>query len=142
MFSQTTEYALRAMLYLASRDGHPKTTELIAEGTLVPTGYLSKILQMMVRAGLVLSQRGLHGGYSLRKPAEMINLLDIINAVDPLRRIEYCPLGIENHQNELCPLHRRIDEAVRNIEEEFRRTSLALVLKESGDRHPFCESEY
>ena len=95
MFSQTAEYALRAVVFLAAQDGVPRTTQEIARATQVPTGYLSKVMQGLGRARLVLSQRGLHGGFTLARPAAELTVLDIIQAVDPIQRIRSCPLGPE-----------------------------------------------
>ena len=72
MFSQTVEYALRAIVFLADRNPETTTTEQIAEVTRVPSAYLSKVLQSLSRGGLVRSQRGLRGGFTLTKdPSEM-----------------------------------------------------------------------
>ena len=67
MFSQTVEYALRAMIYLAQCSDKLQATEEIARVTKVPPAYLSKVLQAMAKGGLVVSQRGLHGGFRLAK---------------------------------------------------------------------------
>jgi Rrf2 family protein len=129
MFSQTAEYALRAVVYLASQEGAPRTAQQIARATRVPTGYLSKVMQGLGRARLVQSQRGLHGGFTLARPADELTVLDIIQAVDPIRRIRSCPLGIKGHIN-LCPLHRRLDHAMKLVEEALRKSSLAELLAE------------
>ncbi|MEZ4537577.1 MAG: Rrf2 family transcriptional regulator [Cyanobacteriota/Melainabacteria group bacterium] len=83
MISQTAEYALRAMVFLAMNQDNAQVTERIAGGTKVPASYLSKVLQSLSRAGLVKSQRGLGGGFSLAKAPESTTILEIINAVDP-----------------------------------------------------------
>jgi Rrf2 family nitric oxide-sensitive transcriptional repressor len=62
VFSQTVEYALRAMVHLAAEAPGARTTDQIAKATLVPRAYLSKVLQSLIRSGLVHSQRGLGGG--------------------------------------------------------------------------------
>lgn len=129
MFSQTAEYALRAIIYLASREGTPQTTQQIAKATQVPTGYLSKVMQGLGRARLVQSQRGLHGGFTLVRSAEELTVLDVIQAVDPIQRIHSCPLGIKGHIN-LCPLHRRLDQAMNLVEEALRKSSIAELLAE------------
>lgn len=49
MLSQTVEYALRAVVHLASESPSCQTTEQIAERTLVPKAYLSKVLQGLIR---------------------------------------------------------------------------------------------
>ena len=61
MISRTAEYALRAVVVLGSSPGGPLTTHQIAEQTRVPSGYLSKVLQALGRAGLVEAERGLRG---------------------------------------------------------------------------------
>ncbi|MGH7140821.1 MAG: RrF2 family transcriptional regulator, partial [Pirellulales bacterium] len=93
MISQTAEYALRAIVYLADQSETPQTTQQIAEVTRVPAGYLAKVMQGLSRAGLVRAQRGLHGGFTLAVSAKKLTVLDVVRAVDPLRRIEHCPLG-------------------------------------------------
>jgi Rrf2 family nitric oxide-sensitive transcriptional repressor len=141
MFSQTAEYALRAAVYLASQEGTPRTTQEIAKATQVKIAYLSKVMQSLGRQGLVQSQRGLHGGFTLARPAEELTVLDIIQAVDPIQRIKSCPLGIQGHFN-LCPLHRRLDLAMKLVEDALRKSTLAELLAEPERAHgvpiPLC----
>lgn len=137
MISQTVEYALRAMVTLAYRAGDAMTVHEIAEVTRVPAPYLSKLMQGMVRSGLLKSRRGLGGGFTLSRPPDAITMWDILQAVDPLKRIHSCPLEIEGHQ-ELCPLHRRVDAALGGVESAFRGTTLAEVIAESGSDSPLC----
>lgn len=140
MLSQTTEYALRAMTFLAGIDGDASSnSETIAERTKVPKGYLSKILRDLVVAGLVESQRGPHGGFCLSRPSDKISMLDVVNAVDPIVRITKCPLGNPAHL-QLCPLHRRLDDAIGVIEKEFKRTSLSEILKTSARSGGQCRT--
>lgn len=128
MFSQTTEYALRASVALATARTPQLTTAQIAEETQVPIGYLSKVLQGLVRAGIVNATRGAAGGYRLASDAHELRVLDVVNAVEPLRRIDICPLGLPEHEGELCPLHREIDAAVAHIECAFGSKTLADMI--------------
>lgn len=141
MISQTAEYALRAVVYLASRPNQAQTTQQIAEATKVPAGYLSKVMQGLSRAGLVHSQRGLHGGFTLAAAADKLTVLDVVQAVDPLRRIRRCPLGIKGHVN-LCPLHRRLDNAIGLVEQALRESTISELLAEPDPRKgipiPLC----
>ncbi|MFN7925790.1 MAG: Rrf2 family transcriptional regulator [Bryobacteraceae bacterium] len=139
MFSQTTEYALRAAVWLAQQRG-AQTNQDIAEATQVPAGYLSKVLQALGRAGLVHGSRGKHGGFELARPADDITILEIVNSVDPIRRIHSCPLHLKSHRVRLCPLHRRMDQALAVIEESFGGVTLAQLVDESADSRPLCES--
>src|SRR5436305_2930284 len=104
MISQTAEYALRAIVYLASKTEASQTTPEIAAATKVPAGYLAKVMQALGRAGLVHSQRGLGGGFVLAKAAGELTGLDGIQGVDPFRRIRRRPLGLNGRINP-CPLH-------------------------------------
>lgn len=140
MLSQTIEYALRAMTHLASLEhGATANSETIAQRTKVPRGYLSKILRDLVVAELILSQRGPNGGFSLARAADKISMLDVVDAVDPIPRVKKCPLGNPGHL-QLCPLHRRLDDAIGMIEQEFRRTSLAEVLETNARPGEQCRT--
>jgi Rrf2 family nitric oxide-sensitive transcriptional repressor len=136
MFSQTVEYALRAMVVLASRPRSPLTTHAIALDSRVPPDYLIKVLQSLARAGLVTSQRGKNGGHLLTRPPEGINILEVVNAVDPICRIRTCPLDL--HGENLCPLHRKMDDALASTEAAFRSTNLAELLVGSVRDRPLC----
>ena len=139
MFSQTVEYALRAVVYLASQAPAARTTEEIAKATKVPQPYLAKVLQNLVAHGLVRSQRGVGGGISLAKTPEELTILEVVNAVDPIKRITTCPLDLASHGVRLCPLHRRVDNALAMVEKAFRGTTLAEVLAEPTSSVPLCE---
>lgn len=132
MFSQTVEYALRAMTFVASCSDEAVTGEWIAAATQVPAGYLSKVMRDLVVAGLVTSQRGPRGGFCLDRTPDTISIMDIVNAVDPIRRITECPLGNPAHVR-LCPLHQRLDNAMAEIERTLSRTTLGEILRD-GDR--------
>lgn len=142
MFSQTVEYALRAVVHLAYRAPESCTTALIAEATRVPKDYLSKILQELARGGIVRTQRGVGGGVSLAREPESLTILDVVIAVEPesVRRITTCPLGLKTHGVRLCPLHKRLDNAIAMVEKAFRDTTLAEVLAEPSASVPLCES--
>lgn len=135
MITQTAEYALRAIVFLSDQDA-PRTTSVIAKHTHVPLGYLSKVMQGLCKAGLVNSQRGLHGGFVLTAPADEMTVLQVINAVEPIRRFHECPLGL--HGKNLCPLHRKLDDAAKSIEETFGDTTIADLNNVPKSRKPLC----
>ena len=139
MFSQTVEYALRAVVHLADQAPAARTTDQIAAATLVPKAYLSKVLQGLVRAKLVRSQRGLGGGITLAREPAAITILEIVNAVEPIVRIRRCPLGRPGHGTQLCPLHRRLDSALAMVEEAFGGTTLAELLTGPAKSPALCE---
>jgi len=139
VFSQTVEYSLRAVCYLASQAPDACTTEQIATATKVPRAYLSKVLQSLGRAGLVHSQRGLGGGMTLTKEPKNLTILEVVNAVEPIQRIKTCPLELSSHGVKLCPLHRRLDNALAMVEKAFGGTTLAEILAEPTSSKPLCD---
>ena len=81
------DYGVRAMLTLAEL-GEPVTSETLASAQRLPLRFLAAILVDLRRAGLVLNQRGLAGGYSLARPAHEISVADVIRALNgPLAEI-------------------------------------------------------
>lgn len=137
IFSQTVEYALRAAVWLADH-AEGQTTQEIAEATKVPPSYLSKVLQNLRRAGIVHGQRGVGGGFTLARPAMEISILDVVQAVDPIERIRTCPLGIPSHGVNLCPLHRKLDDAIGHVSGAFETTSLAELVAPRHRLKPLC----
>jgi Rrf2 family protein len=139
MFSQKVEYALRAVVHLAAKSPEGQTTEQIARATRVPPAYLAKVLQQLVHGGVLRSQRGIGGGISLVKSPEELSLLEVVSAVEPIQRIQECPLGLAAHGVRLCPLHKRLDAALASVEEAFRSTTLAEILAEPSESVPLCD---
>lgn len=138
MFSRTSEYALRAVAFLAKDPQSPQTALQTAQGTKVPLRYLSKVLQSLGKAGILRGQRGKNGGFTLARPTDRISMLDVINAIDPIQRIKHCPLGLPSHLN-LCPLHRRLDQATEMIIQALGNSSIAEILAEKGGGVPLCD---
>lgn len=139
MLSTTTEYALRLVVQLASQPGQPVTIPELARTTRIPSGYLAKVLRQLSKAGLVHSQRGPNGGSVLARAPEELTVLDVVHAVDPLKRIEVCPLGLRSHGANLCPLHRRLDQAIATVEAAFRASSVAEIVGDPKASPPLCE---
>ena len=81
--SAKSDYALRALIELAGRDGGtPVSAEELGKRQDIPHGFLQTILADLRRAGVVRSQRGQSGGWQLAKAATEVNVADVIRAVD------------------------------------------------------------
>jgi len=128
IISDTAEYALRAVVWLIQFPDKSQTTRQIATGTKTPLDYQSKVLQLLAKSGLTKSQRGNGGGIRLNIPSHEITVLDVINAVDPIQRIHYCPLGLKEHAACLCPMHRGLNDAVDSVQSAFAKTLVADLL--------------
>jgi Rrf2 family protein len=139
MLSQTVEYALRAVVYLAGEKDGLTSTAAVAKATKVPPAYLAKVLRALVKAGIVTARRGIGGGMTLAKDPARLTILVVVNAVDPIKRITTCPLNLAAHGARLCPLHKRMDAALALVEKTFGSTTLAEVLAEPSRSETLCD---
>lgn len=132
MFSSTAEYALRAVMHLASKPERARTAKEIADAGRIPGGYVSKVLQDLTEARILDSRRGPSGGFRLARAPSEITVLEVINAVDPIKRITKCPLNLPDHSKQLCRLHQQLDDAIATVEQTLSGATFADMLE--GDR--------
>lgn len=130
MISLTSEYALRALSYLATQqEGTAILGRDLAKRTRVPANYLSKIMLSLRNVGIVDATRGSGGGYRLRKPARKICLIDVVEPLDGPRSRPECLLGEKKDCSDTnpCPAHqawKKVREAYLQFLEE---TTLAQI---------------
>lgn len=130
--SAKTDYAVRALLNLASHAPELVKADRIVTEQRLPRKFVEAILGELRRAGLVRSHRGAEGGYGLAKPAEEITIGAVIRAVDgPLAEVR----GLRPHETEYIGVAEHLPEvwvAVRaSLRSVLDETTLAHVL--SGD---------
>jgi Rrf2 family protein len=130
MFSQTLEYALRAMTQVANEAPGPSTTQGLAKSADVPGAYLAKVVQTLRHGGLVTTRRGVGGGVRLSRPARRISLLDVINAVEPIGRNG----GGKRTAASLVSLDRKLNALTAQMQKSLAGTSLADVASRNGKR--------
>jgi Rrf2 family protein len=139
MLPKTAEYALRAVVWMGRTPNEIESADVLAEKTKVPRRYLHKVLQDLVRGKLARSQSGPGGGYRLARAPHLITILDVVNAVAPLERIDRCPLGMRSHV-ELCPLHKELDKAYAAIELSLSKVTIAQLVRSAAKVPPLCEA--
>ena len=94
MLSNTAEYALQAVLFLADRGDEPLVrVNEIAMALDIPQNYLSKILNELVRGGVLTSSRGKHGGFRIATAPEELSIQDVVARFDGARGDQRCLLG-------------------------------------------------
>lgn len=95
MLSNTSKYAIRAVIYLAvyATDNKRIGIKKIAEALEIPSPFLGKILQVLVRRKILSSTKGPHGGFGLGKEPDQISLYDIIMEMDGDELFNSCLLG-------------------------------------------------
>ncbi len=138
MFS---DYALRALLHAASRPDGLVTIEQTAETFSISRAHMKKVVLLLTREGFLRGGRGRSGGYTLARPAEDINLGQVLRATEPDFGMVECFLpGNQCCITRRCGLPTIIDEALAAFIGTFDRYTLAqFVLAERhfpGDHRP------
>lgn len=136
MFSQASEYALRALAELARRgpEGWMLTSDL-AETLRVPVHYLAKVLQTLARRGILESQRGRLGGFRLAHRPEEMTVYDVVYVLDDVHALESCVMGEETCSDETaCPLHSLWKNVRGQFVEVLRNTTLRDLAKYQDQR--------
>ena len=130
MLSQTAEYALRAVLYIAEHaDERPVAVGDIAQALDAPRNYLSKTLHQLSRAGVVTSTFGPGGGFRLGNAPERTTLDMIIAPFDTAAE-RHCLLGRARcADSDPCPAHGRWKSIADQIEQFFATTTVADLLR-------------
>jgi Rrf2 family protein len=96
MLSKTSEYAIRAMVYIAQQgDKAPVLARDVAEKTGVPANYASKILRDLAQRGVLSSTRGVGGGFRLASPPKKIHIRAIVSPFESALRQNQCPFGMQ-----------------------------------------------
>ena len=129
MISRTSEYAIRALAFLGSRDGRPwMLARDIATELGMPPPFLGKVLQTMTAAGLLESQRGRGGGFRMLRDPESVTLLEIVEPLDRLSARKLCLLGQKLCGDEhACPLHDAWQRTKTSFLSALAKTTLADV---------------
>lgn len=127
-WSSGCDYAIRACVHLAGRgEALVPLRDLTREESL-PAPFVGKILQTLVRAGLLRSVKGRHGGYGLARPPGEITLLAVLSAVDGTRHLERCVLGLSRCSDEsVCPLHDSVKPLRQAVGDFLTSTTLAAM---------------
>ena len=131
IYSRTAEYALRAMIHMATLpdDEFALVKNIAAEGA-IPAHFLAKILQDLARDGLLRSSKGPRGGFRLRLDPEQITMLQIVEAVDGAGRYERCIGGSsECNDQALCGMHDSWKALRSRIIEYLEGTTVADLAK-------------
>ncbi|OME67006.1 transcriptional regulator [Paenibacillus odorifer] len=125
-YSQATDYALHAMLFLVTAaSDKPVGVQLLAEKLGVSQTYLSKMMTKLVKAGLIQSAPGANGGYRLRRKSEEISFLDIIHAIEGTASLFECSL---DHGSE-CLIQQVVIDAERQMEQYLENKKIADLAK-------------
>lgn len=109
MFSRSSEYGIKACIYIAQQTLKSRRTSLSDIATAIgsPEAFTAKILQILSKHKIIKSIKGYAGGYILdEEQIETLNLLTIVKAIDGDQLFEGCGLGLkECNEKTPCPIH-------------------------------------
>ena len=126
--TRSADYAVRAMLEIAAqgkKSGRARTHQ-VAQHQDIPPALLAKLIPLLVRAGLLDSQRGARGGLKLARPADQISMLEVIEAIEGPIAINRCTTTpAQCDRVDRCAIHPIWQKAQDHLVELLRTTSLA-----------------
>lgn len=139
MLSNTSKYALRAVIYLAinSSKGEKIGIKKISSDLDVPTPFLGKILQTLAKHRLLASTKGPNGGFGLGMSADEIHLMDVVEIVDGQDSFHKCAIGVKycSEQKNPCALHSRYAKLRDDMKELFQTETVEQAAKEVRDHN-------
>jgi Rrf2 family protein len=133
--TKKADYGLMAMRHLAehAHEG-ARSAKDVADAYGIPQEALAKILQRLVKAGLLRSQHGTNGGYTLARDAGMISAFEVIRAIDgPLFITSCVTVRGECDQVERCNIREPLRRVSHSIEEVLRRITISEMKEEPAD---------
>ena len=136
--SKKADYGLMAMKHLAEHaDKGACSAKDVAESYSIPPEALAKILQRLARAGLLHSQQGMNGGYTLARPANEITAYEVIRAIDgPLFITSCITVRGECDQTQRCTIREPLRKVNQSIEEVLKNIKIADMTEADGSGEP------
>ena len=113
--SKRADYGLIALKHLAIHDEHSYSAPEIARTYNIPSPLLAKVLQKLVRKGLLLSHSGPNGGYALARDADLITVIDVIEALEGPVQLTPCEAADDCEQLQLCSIRDPLRDIKRKV---------------------------
>jgi Rrf2 family protein len=132
--TKKADYGLMAMRHLAEcSHEHACSAKDVADAYGIPQEALAKILQRLVKAGLLQSQHGTNGGYTLARDPGMISAFEVIRAIDgPLFITSCVTVRGECDQTDRCNIREPLRRVNDSIEEVLRRITISEMMEKAG----------
>jgi Rrf2 family protein len=130
--TKKADYALMAMKHLAEHSSHGSlSAKDVADAFSIPPEALAKILQRLAKAGLLHSQHGINGGYTLARAAHTISAFEVIQAIDGPLFITSCVTQRgECDQTDRCNIREPLRRVNESIEAVLRRIKISHMREE------------
>ena len=131
--TRAADYAVRVAIHLAARPAGTRVKlDAMAEAADVPLHFLSKVLQALTRARLIVAHRGTNGGFSLGVPAEQLTVLHVVEAVEGPMRLNTCLSPNGCSRQGWCPAHMVWVEAQAALTQVLKNASIAKLASAGG----------
>lgn len=140
MFSKTTEYALRATIYIAQKGNKENKLGIdeIAKAIDSPKPFTAKILQMLTRDEIVSSTRGPNGGFYFTDKAKKLPAIAILKAVNDDSVLKRCLLGLrECSQKNPCPMHADYKKIRGQLNNLFEKKTIGSLVEKMNNHRLF-----
>jgi len=130
--TKKADYALMAMKHLAEHPGpSSRSAKDVADAFGIPPEALAKIMQRLTKAGLLHSQHGINGGYTLARPAQTISAFEVIQAIDgPLFITSCVTVRGECDQSDRCNIREPLRKVNESIEAVLKRIKISHMREE------------
>jgi Rrf2 family transcriptional regulator, iron-sulfur cluster assembly transcription factor len=134
ILSKSFGYAVRGVLYIAKLQEENRKIQIdeIANNLSVPKHFLGKIMQQIVRKGLLRSTKGPYGGFSLANDTLNTPLIKLVEITDGMEQFKMCVLKLKycNGINP-CPLHNEMEQMRENFLRVFTNTTIGDLVRDS-----------
>jgi Rrf2 family protein len=133
MLSNTSKYAIRAVIYLSlnTDEGMKLGIKQISKDLKIPTPFLGKILQTLAKHKILSSTKGPHGGFGLGKKADEIKLIDIVDIVDGEDIFKKCLIRLDDcSETEPCTMHIRYSAIRSQLFNLFQNQNISELIQD------------
>ncbi|EMR02955.1 HTH-type transcriptional regulator iscR [Cesiribacter andamanensis AMV16] len=140
MLTKTSEYAIRSLMYIAIHSSETNKVGIkeVASELELPLHFIGKILQDLVRKGIIASVKGPHGGFYLDRPASTITLMDVVRVIDGGEAFKRCGLGMKQCSDaHPCPLHEDFKVYRDGLARVFNKRTIHDLTHEVEAGHAF-----
>ena len=136
--TKKADYGLIAMRHLAEHaDLGACSAKDLAEMYMIPQEALAKILQKLTKAGLLVSQYGTNGGYTLSRDPRLISAFEVIRAIEGPLFITSCSAATDDcEQSDRCTVREPLRRVSRSIEEVLNRLTIWEMTEPEHDSAP------
>ncbi len=129
LVTREADYAVRTVLYLARNRARTASVQEVARAMHIPKSFLAKIVQRLVRSHILVSMRGMKGGFMLAAKPSEISLLDILESIQGPTGINVCAIDSRKcRMSATCSVHPVWVQIRKEVERRMKKQTIAKLL--------------